>query len=388
MSLKYSNIKVWGRSFAEYVKMFELTANDLRKKIIVCADGPSSFNAAMWKKGKKIISIDPIYSLKKDELSQRIIESADDIIIQINSNKDSFTWDSIKSINELMQKRLSAMNIFLDDYESGLSEKRYLAQSLPKLNFNNKTFDLALCSHFLFLYSSLLSFDFHVQSIKELLRISDEIRIFPIIDFNGKVSSHLDNIIHELIKTGYKPEIWTVDYEFQKGANTMLFIKKGNYKKFKKEDLIIERANKNDSKEILKIQKLAFLDEINLHNGLLIQPFKQTKKEIEQEFEEKVFFKACLDKIIIGSVRVKIEGDTCWVNKLVVHPQFQNHGIAKQLMENVEKFFSPEISKIKLATAKKSDKNVSFYKKIGFTPFRTGYLPYENVEMIFFEKTL
>ena len=41
----------WGRSFAEYIRMFSLTEEDLEKRILGCGDGPASFNAELTKKG-------------------------------------------------------------------------------------------------------------------------------------------------------------------------------------------------------------------------------------------------------------------------------------------------------------------------------------------------
>jgi hypothetical protein len=35
----------WGRSFDEYRRMFVLSSDDLRLRILGCADGPASFNA-------------------------------------------------------------------------------------------------------------------------------------------------------------------------------------------------------------------------------------------------------------------------------------------------------------------------------------------------------
>ena len=60
---------------------------------------------------------------------------------------------------------MSAMQEFLGDYEEGLEEGRYVPESLPSLSFVDKQFQLALCSHFLFLYSKHLDLDFHINSV-------------------------------------------------------------------------------------------------------------------------------------------------------------------------------------------------------------------------------
>jgi hypothetical protein len=51
----------WGRSFDEYRRMFALTEEDLRLRILGCGDGPASFNAEATRRGTRMISCDPIY---------------------------------------------------------------------------------------------------------------------------------------------------------------------------------------------------------------------------------------------------------------------------------------------------------------------------------------
>ena len=74
------------------------------------------------------------------------------------------------------------MRAFLDDYVRGRTQGRYLAASLPDLPFGGGQFDLALCSHFLFLYTDQLSCAFHRQAVRELCRVAREVRIFPLLD--------------------------------------------------------------------------------------------------------------------------------------------------------------------------------------------------------------
>jgi hypothetical protein len=47
MAIQYPDIKPWGRSFDEYVRMFSLTHADIKRQILGCGDGPASFNAEL-----------------------------------------------------------------------------------------------------------------------------------------------------------------------------------------------------------------------------------------------------------------------------------------------------------------------------------------------------
>jgi hypothetical protein len=87
---------------------------------------------------------------------------------------------------------MAAMNRFLEDYEKGKAEGRYVTVSLPNLAFDNRQFDRALCSHLLFLYSDQLSLDFHRESVEELLRAASEVRVFPLLYLERRLSSHAE----------------------------------------------------------------------------------------------------------------------------------------------------------------------------------------------------
>jgi hypothetical protein len=152
--------------------MFALSDADLGTlNILGCADGPASFNAEATRRGDSVISCDPIYQFNVIEVRARISETYDQIIEQTRKNMNQFVWTTIKSVEDLGHMRMEAMRMFLDDYEMGKEEGRYVEASLPSLPFVDGEFDLALCSHFLFLYSTQLGKDFHRAAIRELCRV-------------------------------------------------------------------------------------------------------------------------------------------------------------------------------------------------------------------------
>ncbi|MGB5972757.1 MAG: hypothetical protein WBG38_05535, partial [Nodosilinea sp.] len=78
--------------------------------------------------------------------------------------------------------------------------------------------------HLLFLYSEQRSLDFHIASIHELLRVAQEVRIFPLIQLNGKPSAYVGAVVDSLSDQWFTIQTEAVDYEFQKGGNQMLKI--------------------------------------------------------------------------------------------------------------------------------------------------------------------
>jgi len=222
MAIGYEDVVPWGRNFDEYCRMFDLNEKELKLKILGCGDGPASFNVHCNQMGGNVTSVDPIYQYTRDEIKKRIDENYNDVISQTKNNSNKFVWNSITSVEHLGRIRMEAMETFLETYEEIKKEKRYIPGMLPDLPFSDNEFDITLCSHFLFLYSDNLSFQFHVDAIHEMLRVSKETRIFPILDANTNKSVYLPGILAVFKEKNI--EIRKVNYEFQVGGNEVLII--------------------------------------------------------------------------------------------------------------------------------------------------------------------
>ena len=224
--MKLENIVPWGRNLSEYVAMFMLTNNDLNSKMLGCGDGPSSFNTEVDLNDGSVVSVDPLYAYSKQEIMQRIDEVSDEVMDQVKKHKDDFVWKNIPDPDTLYELRIESMMEFLMDYNEGKEEGRYIAEELPKLSFKDDQFDLALSSHFLFLYSEHLNKTFHMKSLLEMLRVAKEVRVFPLVDLKGDRSVHIEAVIKELTELGYHANIIKTGYEFQKGGDEMLKVTK------------------------------------------------------------------------------------------------------------------------------------------------------------------
>ena len=218
----------WGRSFDEYRRMFALTEADLRLRILGCADGPASFNAVATARGFRIVSCDPLYRCGAHEIRDRIAVTYDHIMDQTRRNADEFVWDTIGSVEELGRLRMDAMETFLGDFDAGKSAGRYVDAELPTLPFVDRSFDLALCSHLLFLYAGQLTDVFHRASVFELLRVAAEVRVFPLLELGGDVSRHVAGVVEAVRTAGYHAVVETVPYEFQRGGSQMLRLTSSN----------------------------------------------------------------------------------------------------------------------------------------------------------------
>jgi RimJ/RimL family protein N-acetyltransferase len=148
--------------------------------------------------------------------------------------------------------------------------------------------------------------------------------------------------------------------------------------------MIIERASVEDAAEILALQKLAYRSEAEIYDDFTIPPLIQTLEEMRADFENRVVFKASIDERIIGSVRGHEEQGTCFVGRLIVHPDFQNQGIGTQLVREVERAFT-EARRFEIFTGDRSERNLYLYRKLGYRVFETKELT-EKVTLVFMEK--
>ncbi len=224
MGFTLDSVVPWGRSYEEYVAMFGLTEADLKQRILGCGDGPAGFNAEGTRRGGQITSIDPLYAFDTAHIRRRISETYDTVIDQVRRHQGEYVWDAIPSVEALGRLRLSAMEMFLQDFAAGKREERYLVGELPVLSFENGMFDIALSSHFLFLYSDHYSLEFHRQAFRELCRVARDVRVFPLLTLDGRPSPHLKSIVTYLSRHGFHVDVWRVAYEFQRGGNELLQI--------------------------------------------------------------------------------------------------------------------------------------------------------------------
>ena len=131
----------------------------------------------------------------------------------------------------------------------------------------------------------------------------------------------------------------------------------------------IERATVLDAEEILSLQKLAYRSEAEIYNDFNIPPLLQTLESIEKDFEKQFFLKARADGKIIGSVRAYAKEGTCYIGRLIVHPDFQNQGIGRTLMNEIEKIFN-HCERFELFTGDRSERNLYFYQKLGYRIYK------------------
>ena len=150
------------------------------------------------------------------------------------------------------------------------------------------------------------------------------------------------------------------------------------------EALVVEKAESEDAEAILQLQKSAFMSEAELCCDFNIAPLRQTLDELKEDFGKKTFLVAKLAGTPVGSVRAFSEGDTCYIQRLVVDPLRQNLGIGKKLMAEMEGRFK-QCHTLEVHTTDKSRRNIYFYKKQGYSQVKTEKIS-DSVTRIFLQK--
>lgn len=129
----------------------------------------------------------------------------------------------------------------------------------------------------------------------------------------------------------------------------------------------IIKAEKEDLKEILNLQYLAYQSEAALFGTKDIPPLKETLEEVIEEYDNGTILKMVDNYKIIGSVRAHKDGETACVGKLMVHPDYRCHGYGSMLLNEIEKYF-PDC-RYELFTSTRSVDNIRLYKKMGYVIF-------------------
>ena len=131
----------------------------------------------------------------------------------------------------------------------------------------------------------------------------------------------------------------------------------------------IELADITDAEAILDLQHLCYQSEAAIYGDDSIAPLLETLDQIKAEFERQVFLKATENERVVGSVRAYTENETCYIGRLIVHPDSQNQGIGTKLLLSVEATFM-SIRRFELFTGDRSQKNLALYRKLDYREFK------------------
>jgi hypothetical protein len=217
-----------GRTFDEYSRIFGLDRVLMKKgPVLDCPAGAASFAVEAHRSGLDVIACDILYDLPVKEMIEKGKKDIQLIYDKVGEVSHLYVWDYYKNRDDLIAYRKKALRLFAEDFANGYAEGRYIKASLPHLPFADNAFSLVISSHFLFLYGDMLDLDFHKVSLMELMRVtSGEVRIFPLHGLDARLYRHLDDVVSFLHAAALSIEITEVPFEFQRGGNKMMTVRR------------------------------------------------------------------------------------------------------------------------------------------------------------------
>lgn len=212
----------WIYDFSDYQQMYDLTQKDFSKSIFDFSAGIASFNAEATRRGMSVISMDAMYALSENEMRAQAQGFLQQTISQLKEAPERLKKPSETAVNEVIHLWEKTEKLFLDDYPMGRSQLRYQPMKMPKLIYETHQFDLALCTDFIFHHA--LSRETVNQVLNELCRVAEEVRIFPLLDNQGKMPKELGPLMLMLQQKNFGVEVRQVSYHTLSGGNAMLRI--------------------------------------------------------------------------------------------------------------------------------------------------------------------
>ena len=224
MKIDLNRIAFIGRTFHEYSHMFGLDDDLLRGRVLDCPAGASSFTAECIRQGYDVTACDILYDIEPGKLIKKARADTVYALEQAYKVKDLYDWSFYGSVEEHAAQRMEALGHFSADFPTGIKEGRYVQGELPRLPFDDDSFSLVLSSHFLFLYSDRLDFQFHFDCLKELLRVGEQVRVYPLAGLDGKQYPLLGNLLAALGTSGAKAHVRNTQFRFMREADRMLVL--------------------------------------------------------------------------------------------------------------------------------------------------------------------
>ncbi len=188
-------------------------------------------------------------------------------------------------------------------------------------------------------------------------------------------------------------------------------------------ELIITKAIKKDLPTILDIQRKAFGEVAKTFHIKSMPQIEQTLESLTDEFINGTVLKATLANTpairhgntitnepenfklkamklldsrlrgndegnikIVGSVRAYSKENTCYIHRLIVLPEYQNQGIGKVLMAEIEKRFKNSVQRYELFTGSRDPRNLYLYNQLGYKTFKTKKLS-DEISFVYLEKS-
>lgn len=244
--LVLDRVVLLGRTFDEYVRFFGLRSGSGRSavagenpaadgrplrdglppgEVLDVAAGVGSFCAEANALGWPVTAVDRIYDQAPERIAAQCEEDLRAVVRDIG-RVGTYRWDFYGTPERMGEFRERAWRTFIADYARGCPD-RYVHGELPRLPFADGRFALTLVSYLLLVYEDQFSYEFHRDSVLELMRVTrGEVRLYPTVTFAARPSAYLARMRRDPAMRGLLFEEIPTDFEFLKGSNSYLSIRR------------------------------------------------------------------------------------------------------------------------------------------------------------------
>jgi GNAT superfamily N-acetyltransferase len=142
----------------------------------------------------------------------------------------------------------------------------------------------------------------------------------------------------------------------------------------------VDHASESIARDIHAAQMSAYAQEAKLLGVIDFHPLRRTVEDIRTSYEE--FIAAYCGEQLVGAISVQSAlGQVCKsICSLVVSPEHQRHGIARQLLATVLRSYGHE--PLAVQTGAKNRPALSLYTQFGFLEYQRWLVGQEPLELV------
>jgi SAM-dependent methyltransferase len=221
---RLQTVAFFGRTLAEYLQMFALDLESLRRgRVLDVASGPGSFVAEALALGLDATGCDPMYVEAPERIAAQGKADIDACREQIRSHPGTLVY---RDIDRFYADKYAALERFAADFHRRHNDGRYVAGGLPNLPFEDRGFDVVLSANFLMIYAPLadggmhdgtdFGLEFHRAAFRELARVTRrELRVAGMHTWTQPPEPHpyCRPVTRVLEDAGFAVELLPIEYD-------------------------------------------------------------------------------------------------------------------------------------------------------------------------------
>ncbi len=203
---------------ADAKKMFELTSEHLASTILIFPAGVSTVSTELAHAKIVPVSADVAYAQSAYDAEKWVNQMMQTVSLDWERTHSALSNDQKRYQEEIISHWQKIAAAFLMDYQHGLKQGYLVAiKDALKMPWQEDKFKLACCPGVLVEDQTAV-----LELIKELLRVSHEVRLFPYLLEGEAIKQTLAEVLLYLQQHNYGVELKHVAYKSFNGAEVLL----------------------------------------------------------------------------------------------------------------------------------------------------------------------